>query len=273
MRLSFSGGVFPFLCPPGESDAEFTDTLSLIDAVGYAQAYSFKYSPRPGTPAALMKPQVAEEIKTERLHHLQQVLDAQLRAFNKSCVGSTFDVLLIGTGAQAAHHVAALTALHPQCAILVRGRDRASEARFCEAHRQMHAAISPCPAAIPDAVQVVITLTNSKEVVYDEAARTDRLVIGVGAFKPDMAEIGARTLGGSAIYADDPAGARHEAGDLLRAKVNWDTVLPLAAALDQPRGDRPVVLKSVGTAAWDLAAARVAMRGLNKPAPGPLNDR
>jgi tRNA-2-methylthio-N6-dimethylallyladenosine synthase len=62
------------------------------------QSFSFKYSSRPGTPAALLKPQVAEEIKTERLHHLQQVLDGQLRTFNKDCVGKTFDVLLTHPG-------------------------------------------------------------------------------------------------------------------------------------------------------------------------------
>ncbi len=178
-------------------------------------------------------------------------------------------VLLIGTGVQARHHAAGLHALHPGITILVRGRDTASERAFCQAHAHLHAAMSPCPATIPDSVQVVIALTTSKEVVYDVPSSARRLVIGVGAFKPDMAEIGQRTLAGSAIYADDVAGARHEAGDLMRAKVDWDAVLPLATALGGRHDGRPVVLKSVGTAAWDLAAARVAMRTLIGENPRP----
>jgi 1-piperideine-2-carboxylate/1-pyrroline-2-carboxylate reductase [NAD(P)H] len=106
----------------------------------------------------------------------------------------------------------------------------------------------------------VIAVTTSTEAVYDEPALRDRLVIGVGAFRPDMAEIGKTTLDGSDLYADDPAGARHEAGDLIQAGIDWSRVRSLAAAL-QGRIDaaHPRVFKSVGTAAWDLAAARVAL--------------
>ena len=83
---------------PGETDKDFDDTMELINEIGFVQSFSFKYSPRPGTPAALMKPQVPDDVKTERLHLLQQVLDIQLRNFNTACVGRTFDVLLIGAG-------------------------------------------------------------------------------------------------------------------------------------------------------------------------------
>ena len=60
---------------PGETDAEFEETLNLVDAVGYAQAFSFKYSPRPGTPAATMDGQVAKEVMDERLQRLQAALN------------------------------------------------------------------------------------------------------------------------------------------------------------------------------------------------------
>jgi tRNA-2-methylthio-N6-dimethylallyladenosine synthase len=83
---------------PGETDDDFGATMELINEVGFVQSFSFKYSPRPGTPAAGLKPQVPEEIKTERLHLMQQVLDAQLRTFNTSCVGKTFDILLTNPG-------------------------------------------------------------------------------------------------------------------------------------------------------------------------------
>ena len=79
---------------PGETDKDFADTLSLIDKVGYASAYSFKYSIRPGTPAAGKIEQVPEEIKSERLTSLQQLLDSQQFAFNKTCENTVFDVLV-----------------------------------------------------------------------------------------------------------------------------------------------------------------------------------
>ncbi len=83
---------------PGETDADFDDTLELVQEIGFAQSFSFKYSPRPGTPAANLKTQVPEDVKTERLHVLQQVLDAQLRQFNAACIGKTFDVLMTNPG-------------------------------------------------------------------------------------------------------------------------------------------------------------------------------
>jgi tRNA-2-methylthio-N6-dimethylallyladenosine synthase len=83
---------------PGETEDDFGATMELINEVGFVQSFSFKYSPRPGTPAAGLKPQVPEGTKTERLHLMQQVLDAQLRSFNTGCVGKTFDILLTNPG-------------------------------------------------------------------------------------------------------------------------------------------------------------------------------
>jgi tRNA-2-methylthio-N6-dimethylallyladenosine synthase len=79
---------------PGETDADFEDTLRVIETVGYASAFSFKYSPRPGTPAAEMGAQVPEEVKAERLARLQALLEDQRQAFNAACIGRTFDILL-----------------------------------------------------------------------------------------------------------------------------------------------------------------------------------
>ena len=78
---------------PGESDADFAATLALAHAVGYAQAYSFKYSPRPGTPAAEMAETVPEAVKSERLEQLQSALNDMQLAFNRSMVGRTVEVL------------------------------------------------------------------------------------------------------------------------------------------------------------------------------------
>ncbi len=79
---------------PGEDDADFAATLRLVEAIGYAQAYSFKYSPRPGTPAATMPNQIPDSIKSERLDRLQALLRAQQDAFNRACIGRTLAVLL-----------------------------------------------------------------------------------------------------------------------------------------------------------------------------------
>ncbi|WP_244600229.1 tRNA (N6-isopentenyl adenosine(37)-C2)-methylthiotransferase MiaB [Blastochloris tepida] len=78
---------------PGETDAEFADTMDLVRRVGFASAYSFKYSPRPGTPAAAMEAQVPDAVKSERLTALQALLEAQQRAFNAASVGRTVEVL------------------------------------------------------------------------------------------------------------------------------------------------------------------------------------
>ena len=79
---------------PGETEAEFEDTLSLIDEVRYSQAFSFKYSPRPGTPAATMDNQIPEEVMKDRLARLQARLNRDQIAFNEASVGKTCSVLV-----------------------------------------------------------------------------------------------------------------------------------------------------------------------------------
>ena len=78
---------------PGETEADFAETLSLVGAVGFSGAFSFKYSPRPGTPGADLPDQVDEETKSERLSRLQAAIDRCQAEFNRSCLGRTFDVL------------------------------------------------------------------------------------------------------------------------------------------------------------------------------------
>lgn len=77
---------------PGETDEDFADTMDLVRRVRYGQCYSFKYSPRPGTPAAI-KEQIPEAVKTERLMILQSELAKQQLEFNESCLGKTLPVL------------------------------------------------------------------------------------------------------------------------------------------------------------------------------------
>ena len=78
---------------PGESDPEFRATLDLVAHVRFASSYAFKYSPRPGTPAAEMEGQVADAVKASRLAELQAMLEKQRQAFNRASIGRRFDVL------------------------------------------------------------------------------------------------------------------------------------------------------------------------------------
>ena len=86
---------------PGETEADFQMTLEVVRAVGYSSAYSFKYSERPGTPAADRKGQVPEDEKLDRLYRLQALLAEQLASFNAACVGRTLDVLVEKPGRNA----------------------------------------------------------------------------------------------------------------------------------------------------------------------------
>ena len=86
---------------PGESDADFAATLGLVNDIGFAQAFSFKYSARPGTPAADAGSQLSDAVKQDRLDGLQQLLRAQQDAFNQTQRGRTLAVLLEGHGREA----------------------------------------------------------------------------------------------------------------------------------------------------------------------------
>ena len=83
---------------PGETDRDFEATLALAARARFAQAFTFKYSPRPGTPAASLERQVPEGVKRERLYALQSLIDGQRRAFDRTMVGRRLDVLFEGRG-------------------------------------------------------------------------------------------------------------------------------------------------------------------------------
>jgi len=83
---------------PSETEEDFSDTLRIVDEVGFAGAFSFKYSPRPGTPAADRDDQVPDEVKSERLARLQDRIDRHQSAFNRSCAGRNLEVLLEKAG-------------------------------------------------------------------------------------------------------------------------------------------------------------------------------
>src|SRR5262245_38499299 len=98
---------------PGERDEEFRETLSLVDEVGYAGGFSFKYSARPGTPAAEMADQISEDVKSERLARLQAAIADQQATFNAQCVGRTFAILFEKPGRHAGQIVGRSPYLQP----------------------------------------------------------------------------------------------------------------------------------------------------------------
>lgn len=174
-------------------------------------------------------------------------------------------ITLLGYGRQALAHCNAILTLYPKARISLTGRSleraQAAAASFSPRFGERVQAA----AQVPEDADVVITLTSSLSPIYHEAARLDRLLIGLGAFKPDMAEFEAHTLLDSRLYADDVVAARHEAGDLIQAKVDWDQVHSIHQVLRTPAPrDKPLFFKSVGSAAWDLAAARCALLCMNQ---------
>lgn len=176
--------------------------------------------------------------------------------------------LIIGSGAQAGEHADALVAFFGVARFWIAGLDLQGASALCERILARHPGVQATPlaaaslaGALPE-TDVVIALTTSRTPVIPAHIGSGTLAIGVGAFKPDMAEFPPELLHERAIIVDDLDGARHEAGDLIQAGVDWAQVRPLAALLEggaAPQGAALPVFKTVGQAAWDLAAARVAL--------------
>lgn len=179
-------------------------------------------------------------------------------------------VLIIGTGTQAAAHAEALIDFLGVRQFRVQGTRRDSEMAFCKRLEQDHPGVSAQPAlagprsAATMGVDTVIALTTAREPVIPADLDAHVLAIGVGAFTPEMAEFPAQLLHERAIFVDDREGAAHEAGDLMRAGIDWSKVRELSevAGDDRVHAGAAPVLKTVGQAAWDLAAARVVAASL-----------
>lgn len=183
--------------------------------------------------------------------------------------------LLIGTGVQAAAHADALVEFFGVTQFWIVARDVARMQAFCSELSTRHAerGIVASPLAA-DAMQkdvpatdVLIALTTSRTAVIPARLAPQTLAVGVGAFKPDMVEFPAALLAERTIVVDDLGGAKHEAGDLIQAGVDWNRVRAIGDILAgrgeklQPAQGLPV-FKTVGQASWDLAAARVARDSL-----------
>lgn len=177
--------------------------------------------------------------------------------------------VLIGTGVQAKAHAEALIEFFGIADFRIAGRNAASAQAFCDAlqARHPHAAIRPIGMAeLPAQCQqtdLVVALTTSTSPVIPADLPPGTLAAGVGAFKPGMMELPGALLHARPVVVDHLEGARHEAGDLIQAGIDWNKVRDLSGIVihgAQSSGGVTPVLKTVGHAAWDLAAARVAVR-------------
>jgi 1-piperideine-2-carboxylate/1-pyrroline-2-carboxylate reductase [NAD(P)H] len=176
--------------------------------------------------------------------------------------------LLIGTGVQASAHADALVAFFGTSRFLIASRNISQAQAFCDALSMRHPQVVAAPISTAEVLthcpdtDLVIALTTSKSAVIPARLNPHTLAIGVGAFKPDMVEFPADLLHARRIVVDHIAGARHEAGDLIQAGIDWSKVRDLSSVV--AHGVEPAelvpVLKTVGHAAWDLAAARVAIQ-------------
>ncbi len=167
---------------------------------------------------------------------------------------------IVGTGVQAREHAIALHCT-TGAGIALAGRDAGRVAALAAELAVLGIAVEACAdvAAALRGADVVVTATSSHEPVLPVAVDDATLIVAVGAFTPHMCEVPPGVVRRRHVVVDSVDGARHEAGDLIRAGLDASLLQPLAAALDRPAPDGPVLFKTVGHAAWDLAAARVAL--------------
>ncbi|MFY0614801.1 MAG: MiaB/RimO family radical SAM methylthiotransferase, partial [Hyphomicrobiaceae bacterium] len=122
---------------PGETEEEFSETLRMVEDIGFAQAYSFKYSPRPGTPASMLEDQISEVVQSERLQRLQALLESQQSSFNASCVGRVMPVLFERPGRDSGQIVGRspyLQAVHASASETLLGRIHPVEISVANRH-------------------------------------------------------------------------------------------------------------------------------------------
>ena len=171
-------------------------------------------------------------------------------------------VVIIGAGAQAHAHAIAVHEVHAASIRIVTRTPEMGSTLATQLGRE-GVDVSVASIASPncfDAADVVIAATSSIVPVLPDRLDPTTLVVAVGAFTAAMAEIAPTMVHERTVVVDTLDGARHEAGDLLQAGIDFDNVRSIARCLDGDAPTHNVVFKTVGHAAWDLAAAHVAVR-------------
>ncbi len=201
------------------------------------------------------------ELITGRRTAALSVLAAQTLAPN-----NRGPLLIVGAGTQAWAHLEAFAAVGAVDQVFIASRTLAHAEALAQHGQHLGLACRAVAdlASVLDCVTRIVTATTSSEPVLPVGVRADVFIAAVGAYRADMAELPTALVRQAACYVDTAEGARAEAGDLLRADVDWATVRPLQAVLDlPPPTGRPIIFKSVGQALWDLAAVRVVLASLD----------
>lgn len=176
-------------------------------------------------------------------------------------------LLIVGAGAQGRVHLEAYAQAMGVREVFVASRTQAAAESLAAHGRRLGLDARAVPSAdetLPDA-GIIVTATTSSAPVFADRVAEESFVAAVGAYRPDMCELPPTLVLRAAVHVDDLAGARHEAGDLLQAGIDWERVTPLedvAAGAARAPSHGPIVFKSVGQALWDLAAARLALESL-----------
>lgn len=177
-------------------------------------------------------------------------------------------LLLIGSGVQAKEHLLAFADQRPLRRVRILSR-RLPHAQALADYARQHLGLDAQAIAEVDEREaqagLIVSTTTSRTPVLSAPVSNDSTIIAVGAYQPEMAEIAPSVVHGCDLFADTLEGAREEAGDLIQAGVEWGNVVDIADIVNpRPRQGRPVMFKTVGSALWDLAAAKLAaqMAGL-----------
>ena len=168
-------------------------------------------------------------------------------------------MLLIGAGVQAHAHAEAFAEVGGVHRLWVHARSPAHAEKLAQHMRTLGVDASAVAdaASVSEEADVIVATTNSSTPVVPSQVRPDATVIAVGAYRADMAEVPPELVRRCAVFVDTLEGARTEAGDLIQAGIDWAAVQAFATASPATQ-DRPVLIKTVGHALWDLAAAQLA---------------
>lgn len=267
--LSLAGGQGSYLAMPAADDRLAICKLLSVHPGNPARGLPTIHGQVLVSDARTGVPQALLDGPTVTARRTAAVSLIALRRFGMPGAGR--QIALIGAGPQALEHARMLAELGWAGGLRIVARQPGSAQRLAQTLRD-EGLLLECvtPATVADALtdaDAVICLTTATAPVLPAQLPAAMLVIGAGAFKPQMAEIAPGLLATRTIVVDDLDGARHEAGDLLQAGVDWQQVSELADWLDLEASGKSaapagVVVKTVGQAAWDLAAAHVAIGSL-----------
>jgi len=168
-------------------------------------------------------------------------------------------MLLIGAGVQARAHAEAFVEAGGVRRLWIHARSQARAGQLAQHLRTfgVEADAIADPSSVAGEADVIVAATNASSPVVPLQLRPDATVIAIGAYRADMAEVPPELVRRCAVFVDTLEGARTEAGDLIQAGIDWSGVQAFATASPAAEG-RPVLVKTVGHALWDLAAAQLA---------------